>query len=137
MARDFKISGEHMYFTYSIAASTLFEYLETISCQPPRQSALRASGPSPFGNGDTSTLPTSGEPAAVSWVTAHMYGQLRANAAFPGAKTLTVSGSLKVVTSWGEMLPTQLRARSNDAIACGLLTETVPSGSMMLPPPLE
>src|SRR5262245_31272576 len=126
-----------MYLTYSIAASWFFEYLVTIICQPPRQSAFLASAPSPFGSGETSTLPINGELAVASWVIAHMYGQLRAKAALPGEKTLTVSGSLYVVTSFAAIPPTQPAARWNAAMACGLLIETVPSGSMMLPPPLE
>ncbi len=34
-------------------------------------------------------------------------------------------------------MPTQPLARSNAAAACGLLMLIVPSGSIMLPPPLE
>src|SRR5215211_4668219 len=135
MVNDFSSSGEHMYLTNSIAASWFGEYLETISCQPPSVAACVAPSPSPIGNWATPTFPTSGESAA--WVTEKAYGQLRMNAALPGANALRDDGSLYVVTSSGEIVPTQPRARSNEAIACGLLTVTVPSGSMMRPPPFE
>src|SRR5687768_4125376 len=106
-----------------------------MSCQPPSVAACVEPSPSPIGNCVTPTFPTSGESGAC--VTEKAYGQLRMNAALPGANALRLDGSLYVVTSSGDMVPTQPRARSNEAMAAGLLTVTVPSGSIMRPPPLE
>src|SRR4051794_26972883 len=115
IVNDFSSSGEHMYLTNSMAASWFGEYLETINCQPPRVAACVAFSPSPCGNCTTPTLPTRGESGAC--VTEKAYGQLRMNAALPGAKALSDAGSSYVVTSSGEILPTQPRARSNAAMA--------------------
>src|SRR5829696_2530341 len=101
--------------TSSIAASCLVEYLDTINCQPPRVSALRAPSPDPAGSGETSTNPGTLE-LAGSWLADHAYGQLRRKAALPAIQTLRESASTKVVTSCRVIVPTQPAAISNAAM---------------------
>ncbi len=82
------------------------EYLETINCQPPRVSALRAPSPVAAGSGETSINPGDLE-LPESWLADHAYGQLRMKAALPAIQTLSGVGLLKVVTSCGAIVPTQ------------------------------
>src|SRR5680860_1271867 len=124
MALDFMTSNDVMNLAYSIAASTLAEYRDTIACHPPRVAACCAPSPSPIGSWVTSNMSRIEESSA--WPRANAYGQLRMNAELPPCQTARASSSMYVVTPSGEIVPTQPAARSNAAIASGLFTVTVP-----------
>src|SRR5207253_3161845 len=76
----FSSSGLVRYIARSTAALAFFEYLLTAHCQPPSVPVFLPSAP-PLGSAITPTLPFVGLSGA--WESAHAYGQLRMNTAFP------------------------------------------------------